>query len=192
MANQASARIQRLFRNHFVDEYCAADTLGLLCALDDHVLERVANVDERLLLERHRANNQIIKLVRKRSQSNDEPAGFYILYPINSECEVMIENGAILRSRQITTDHICKEFKAAASLYLSMVYGKSRQAQAYLIYLLYRDMRRIIRGANNRVKAIYVRPVTDAGFQVVERHAFKRFREGSGIYRRIVLPEDIA
>jgi hypothetical protein len=52
-------------------------------------------------------------------------------------------------------------------------------------------MRRIIR-ANNKVKAIYVRPVTEAGFQVVERHAFKRFREGSGIYRRIVLPEDLA
>jgi hypothetical protein len=191
MANQASARIQRLFRSHFVDEYCAADTLGHLCALDDHILERVANVDQRLLLERHTANSHIIKLVRKRSQSNDELAGFYILYPINRECEELIERGGVLRSRQIATDHICKEFKEAASLYLSMVYGKSRQAQGYLIYLLYRDMRRIIR-ANNQVKAIYVRPVTDAGLQVVERHAFKRFREGSGIYRRIVLPEDIA
>jgi hypothetical protein len=159
--------------------------------LDNRILERVANVDERLLLERHNTNNQIIKLVRKRSQSGDELAGFYILYPINRECEELIESGAILRSRQITSDHICKEFKEAASLYLSMVYGKSRQAQGYLIYLLYRDMRRIIR-ANNKVRAIYVRPVTEAGFQVVERHAFKRFREGSGIYRRIVLPEDIA
>ncbi|HEY7912654.1 MAG TPA: hypothetical protein VIG62_12145 [Blastocatellia bacterium] len=191
MANQASARTQKLFRNHFVDEFCASETLGRLCALDDHILERVANLDERLLVERHRANSQIIKLIRKRAQSSDEMAGFYILYPINRECEEFIESGVILRSRQITTDHICKDFKEAASLYLSMVYGKSRQAQGYLIYLLYRDMRRIIR-ANNKVKAIYVRPVTEAGFQVVERHAFKRFREGSGIYRRIVLPEDLA
>jgi hypothetical protein len=52
-------------------------------------------------------------------------------------------------------------------------------------------MREIIR-ANRRVRAIYVRPVTAPGFQVVERHDFHRLRAGSGIYRRIVIPEDVA
>ena len=190
MANRISARMLRLFRARFTDDYCDSESLGRLCALDERILERVANVNEAILLERHNANKQIIKLVKKRPEGDGQVEGFYILYPINDECERLIEDGSILTSRQITTRHICEESGQASSLYLSMVYGQSKQAQAYLIYLLYRDMREIIR-ANRRVRAIYVRPVTASGFQVMERHKFHRFKEGSGIYRRIVIPEDV-
>ena len=189
--NQISPKLLEFFHSRFIDHYGDSQSLSQVCALDDHILERVADVNEGVLSERHRANSRILKLVRDRSASSQPLAGFYILYPVNRECEGLIEDGTILNSRQMTTGHICKETEEAASLYLSMVYGKSRQAQAYLIHLLYDDIRKVIKGSQG-VRAVYVRPVTAAGLKAVERHGFRRFRADSGIYRRIVSPEDVA
>jgi hypothetical protein len=124
MANQISPRMLRLFRTRFIDDYCTSESLGQVCALDDRILERVANVGEGILLERHNTNKQVIKLIKDRSERSDRLEGFYILYPINSECEKLIEDGSILTSRQITTDHICEESGQASSLYLSMCMGE--------------------------------------------------------------------
>ncbi len=184
MKDLFSANLLRFFQNRFSDEYCDAESIKQLCAFDNGILERTANINETLLLERHQRNNRIIKTIRKRRIDDFfELAGFYILYPITSECEKQIEGGDIRNSRQITSTHICTESHSVLALYLSMVYGKDRATQAYIIYLLYRDIKKIIR-ANRSIQFLYVRPVTEDGFRAVEKHHFHRFRQDSGIYRR--------
>ena len=191
MKTTVSAGILKSFAHRFADQYCDRESIRQLCAFDDRILERIAEVGEQVLLERHATNGQIIKLIRKRLASSGEMAGFYILYPINKECEHQIEQGFITKSRQISTEQICEETTDAAALYISMVYGVDRQVQAYLIYLLYRDIKQIV-AARRRIRSLYVRPVTAAGLRAIEKHNFRRLREDSGIYRRVVTREEMA
>ncbi|HWO01717.1 MAG TPA: hypothetical protein VNS63_20840 [Blastocatellia bacterium] len=186
-----SSRTLRSFADRFVDQYSDRESLREICALDGGILERIAHVTEEVLLERHAANSQIIKLIRRTRPTDGDLAGFYILYPINRECEESIEGGRIIRSREIDTQQICADSADAAAIYVSMVYGANRHAQAYVIHLLYRDIKRIARAAR-RIRCLYVRPVTSAGLRAVEKHGFRRFREDSGIYRRFVTPDEIA
>ncbi|MEW6130678.1 MAG: hypothetical protein AB1757_26845 [Acidobacteriota bacterium] len=191
MTRFISPQIRKHFCSRFTDEYCDEASLQRLCALDDRILERVAQVSESVLLERHRLNPRIIKLIKPQTATVDSMVGFYILYPINRECETLIESGVICQSRELTAAHLCQANESVDALYLSMVYGRTRQAQGYLIYLLYRDLKAIIK-ANRSIRYIYVRPVTTVGFQAVEKHAFHPIHPDSGIYCRKVAPEEIA
>ena len=183
MTADVSPRMVRYFRREYTDQYSDLETIEEVCAFDDRILERTAHVNTTILSERHRANSRLIKLIRKRLTR--DLAGYYILYPISHECEALIEEGRILKSSQIATNHICPTGGFAASLYLSMVYGTARAARAFLIYLLYKDIREMI-GENRSLRSLYVRPVTPAGFRVIEKHLFQRFRQDSGIYRRMI------
>jgi hypothetical protein len=186
MNDTISPKILRLFQNQFLDEYCDAQSIKPLCEFENGILERTANINEALLVARHQTNNQIIKMIQKKGTNNAELSGFYILYPLTCEGEKLIEGGDIRNSRQIATSHLCNDSQPVFALYLSMVFGKDRATQAYLIYLLYRDIKKIIR-ANREIRFLYVRPVTEDGFRAVEKHHFHRFREDSGIYRRAVM-----
>ena len=181
-----SLKVLRRFQREYTDQYSDLESIGEICALDDHILERTAHVNSAILSERHRVNSRVIKLIRKNRTA--DLAGYYILYPIRGECEGLIEEGRIVKSSQITAGHICQVGADAASLYLSMVYGNERGARAFLIYLLYRDIRAIIKESRS-LRYIFVRPVTSAGLRTVEKHRFDRLRQDSGIFRRIVTPE---
>ncbi len=178
-----SPRAVRYFRREYTEQYADMDSIEEVCALDGRVLERTAHVNHAILAERHGLNSRVVKLIRRKPTR--DLAGYYILYPIGHECQALIEEGRILKSSQLTTEHICKTGAPAASLYLSMVYGAARASQAFLIYLLYRDIREMI-GENRSLRSIFVRPVTPAGFRAVEKHEFQRFRLDSGIYRRMI------
>jgi hypothetical protein len=183
-----SVKIFEGFQNRFVHQYCDAESIKQICAYENRLLERIANVDEDILLARHTINPQIIRLVKSR-MAGEDLAGFYILYPITAECERLIAGGQIIKSSQIHPSHICTA-NQAASYYLSMVYGKDRASQACLVHLIFNDLKRA--AINNRmIRFLYVRPVTEAGFRVVEKHDFRKFREDSGIYRRIVTDKDL-
>lgn len=190
MKDTISSKVLRFFHHEFRDEYCEAQSIKALYAFEHGILEQTANINEALLSERHQANNQIIKTIKKRGANEFDLAGFYILYPLTSACEKLIEDGDIRYSRQLATSHICNASQTVSALYLSMVYGKDRATQAYLIYLLYRDIKKIIR-ANRAIQFLYVRPVTEAGFRVVEKHHFHPFRQDSGIYRRTVKRNEV-
>jgi hypothetical protein len=190
MKDTLSTKRIRLFEKRFRNEYCDTQSIKQLCAFENGILERTANINEALLSERHLINQQIIKTILKRDTNDSDLAGFYILYPITSACEKLIEDGEIRNSRQITADHICKDSQPISALYLSMVYGLDRATQGYIIYLLYRDIQKIIR-ANRAIRFLYVRPVTEAGFRAVTKHNFYPFRQDSGIYRRVVKPSDL-
>jgi hypothetical protein len=184
-----SANILKGFQNRFIYQYCDTESIKKICVYENRLLERIANVDEEILLDRHKSNQQIIRLLKKKNLAEDL-TGFYILYPITTECESLITSGQIIKSSQIQNTHICAA-NQAASYYLSMVYGKDRVSQAYLIHLIFKDLKTAV--TNNRnIRFIYVRPVTVAGFRVIEKHNFHKFREDSGIYRRIVTGEDLA
>jgi hypothetical protein len=185
-----STRVLRSFGDRFFDQYSDRSSIREICAFNGRILERIAHVNEEVLLERHAANSQIIKLIRRNATTEGDLAGFYILYPINRDCEELIEAGRIIKSREIDTQQICVDSTDAAAIYVSMVYGANRHARAYLIHLLYEDIRQIAR-ATRRIRSLYVRPVTTAGLRAVEKHGFRRFREDSGIYRRMVTPEEI-
>lgn len=191
MRTTISTRILRSFADRFVAQHSDRKTVGEICAFDGGILERISHITEEVLLERHAANSQIIKLIRTKRTTDGDLAGFYILYPINRDCEESIEAGRIIKSREIDTQQICADSTDAAAIYVSMVYGANRHAQAYLIHLLYQDIRQIAI-ATRRIRSLYVRPVTSAGLRAVEKHGFRRFREDSGIYRRMVTPEEIA
>jgi hypothetical protein len=184
-----SLKIIEEFQNRFVHQYGDAESIREICAYENRLLERIANVNEEVLRSRHKANQQIIRLVKNRAADEQELAGFYLLYPISAECERLIDDGQIIKSSQIQNHHIC-EANQAASYYLSMVYGKDRAAQAYLIHLIFNDLKAAVI-CNRRIRFIYVRPVTEAGFRVVGKHNFNRFREDSGIYRRVVTDSDL-
>jgi hypothetical protein len=184
-----SVKILEAFQNRFTHQYCDADSIKQICVYQNHLLERIANVNEQILLSRHIANQQIIRLVKNRKADEEELAGFYLLYPISTDCEKLIVGGQIIKSSQIQDDHIC-ESNRAASYYLSMVYGRDRAAQAYLIHLIFSELKAAVM-SNRKIRFIYVRPVTEAGFRVVEKHDFCRFREDSGIYRRAVTDKDL-
>ncbi|PYP86555.1 MAG: hypothetical protein DMF61_12810 [Blastocatellia bacterium AA13] len=183
LTDAISTRMLRRFLRQYTIHYPDLNSVDEICAFDDRILERTANVDSTLLTRRLVINNQIMRLLRKKSTS--ELAGYYLLYPINRECEMLIEDGRILKSSQITDDLICSGGARAASLYLSMVYGVDRISQGFLIHLLYKDIREIIR-KNPDMRSLFVRPVTPAGFRAVEKHEFKKFREDSGIFRRLI------
>ena len=184
-----SAKILQAFQNRFAHQYCDAASIKRICAYENRLLERIANVDEEILRERHKANHQIIRLIKDKAKGEDF-AGFYILYPITADCERLIANGQIIKGSQIQNTHICNTIQAS-SYYLSMVYGKDRASQAYLIHLIFKSLKRAVL-SNRNVQFIYVRPVTEAGFRVVEKHDFRKFREDSGIYRRMVTDKDLA
>jgi len=184
-----SAKILEAFQNRFAHQYCDAESIKRICVYENRLLERIANVDEDILLARHRTNQQIIRLIKDRLAGEDL-AGFYILYPITADCERLIAKGQIIKSSQIQNTHICNAIQAS-SYYLSMVYGKDRASQAYLIHLIFKDLKTAVIH-NRNIQFIYVRPVTEAGFRVVEKHDFRKFREDSGIYRRIVTDKDLA
>lgn len=184
-----SSKILEAFQTRFIHQYGDAEAIRQICAFENRILERIANVDEEILLARHRANPQIIRLIKTVSAGEKKLAGFYILYPISAECEALIGSGRIHKSSQIQTTQIC-DAGQAASYYLSMVYGKDRASQAYLIHLIFQELKAAAI-SNQNIKFIYVRPVTDAGFRVVEKHDFHKFREDSGIYRRIVKEADL-
>ena len=175
----------RYFRRRYTDRYSDLESIEEVCALDGRILESTAHVNAAILSERHHINERVVKLIRRNLTS--ALAGYYILYPISDECEALIEEGRILKSSQITTDHICRLGEPAAALYLSMVYGASKASRAFLIYLLYRDIREMI-GENQSLRSIFVRPVTPAGLRAVEKHQFQRFRPDSDIYRRLITP----
>lgn len=181
----------RIFQQKFSNEYCDADAIQPLCAFENRIVERLAGVNEKILSERYQRNPRIIKFINKSRTIGKELVGFFILYPITGECEKLIEDGVILKSSQIENRHISESAIQANSLYLSMVFGKDKITQAYLIYLLYKDLKKIVR-ENRAIRSLFVRPVTDAGLRVVQRHAFHKFRENSGIFRRLVSAEDIS
>jgi hypothetical protein len=184
-----SVKILEAFQNRFIHQYCEPESIRRICAYENRLLERIANVNEEVLQARHKANQQIIRLLKNRTAFEEELAGFYLLYPISAECEKLIDGGQIIQSSQILDTHIC-EANRAASYYLSMVYGRDRAAQAYLIHLIFKDLKAAVI-SNRKIQFIYVRPVTEAGFRVVEKHNFLKFREDSGIYRRIVTDKDL-
>ncbi|HSF23750.1 MAG TPA: hypothetical protein VLE20_05940 [Blastocatellia bacterium] len=191
MGRTISSRMLRAFADRFVTQHPDRQAVREICAFDGGILERISNVSEAVLLERHAANSQIIKLIRSSPTTVGDLAGFYILYPINRDCEESIEAGRIVKSREIDTQQICADSTDAAALYVSMVYGANRLAQAYVIHLLYQDIKQIAR-ITRRIRSLYVRPVTSAGLRAVEKHGFRRFRGDSGIYRRTVTAEEIA
>jgi hypothetical protein len=183
-----SAKILKTLQDRFIPQYCDAESIKRICAYENRLLERIANVDEDILLARHKINHQIIRLLKNR-MAGEDLAGFYILYPITVDCESLIAGGQIIKGSQIQTAHICNA-NQASSYYLSMVYGKDRLSQAFLIHLIFKDLKKAV--INNRnIQFIYVRPVTEAGFRVVEKHNFLKFREDSGIYRRLVTDKDL-
>lgn len=190
MKDTISTKMLRFFQNELSNRHCDAQSIKQLYDFENGILERTTNLNEALLSERHQTNNQIIKTIGRRGGNDSDLTGFYILYPITSECEKLIEDGEIRNSSQIASIHICKDSHRVSALYLSMVYGKDRATQAYIIYLLYRDIKKIIR-TNRDIRFLYVRPVTEAGFRVVEKHHFHPFRQDSGIYRRAIQKKEV-
>jgi hypothetical protein len=184
-----SLKILEAFQHRFIHQYGDAESIWEICAYENRLLERLANVNEGVLLSRHQANQHIIRLIKNKTADEQELAGFYLLYPISAACEKLIDDGQIIQSSQIQNHHIC-EANQAASYYLSMVYGKDRAAQAFLIHLIFNDLKAAVI-SNRRVRFIYLRPVTEAGFRVVGKHNFNRFRDDSGIYRRMVTDSDL-
>jgi hypothetical protein len=184
-----SIKFQEAFNHRFVNQSLDDEAITQICAYENRLLERIANLDEEVLRARFNINRQIIRLIKTPDAGATELAGFYILYPITEECENLISGGRIIKSSQIEDHQICQSDQAYA-YYLSMVYGKDRAAQAWLIHLIFSELKAAVI-ENRRIQFIYVRPVTEAGFRVVEKHHFRKFRDDSGIYRRAVTSEDL-
>jgi hypothetical protein len=184
-----SIKILEALKNRFVNQPVDDEAISQICAYENRLLERIANLDEAVLRARFNINCQIIRLIKTPNPGEPELAGFYLLYPITEECEKQISDGSILNSSQIQEHQICQSERAYA-YYLSMVYGRDRAARAYLIHLIFSELKAAVI-ENRRIQFIYVRPVTEAGFRVIEKHRFRKFRDDSGIYRRAVTSDDL-
>ena len=112
MKDTVSGKMLRFFQREFRDQYCAASSIKALSAFENGILEQTANINEALLSQRHQTNQQIIKTIKKRGANAEDIAGFYILYPLTSEGEKLIEDGDIRNSRQLAASHICESLSS--------------------------------------------------------------------------------
>ena len=180
-----SPRVLEKFEYEFDDEWCSAETIRDVMRLDDSVLDRLSHIDEDFLKERHQVNEGIIRCVRKSKAGANQLCGFYIIYPINKECERLIEQGYLTGSRMIRIEHICRNFDEAAAIYISAVYGRDMSTRGFIVYLLKRDLRDILR-RNKRIRSVYSRPASAEGHLLVKKFKFSKMSSNPGIYRRFV------
>jgi hypothetical protein len=181
-----SPRVLEKFEYEFDDERCEPDKIGELLKLDDGILERLSHVDENFLLGMHQVNKGIIRCVRKSKAASNALSGFYIIYPINEECEKLIEQGYLTGSRMIRPEHICKRFEDASAIYISAVYGRDMSTRGFVVYLLKRDLRDMV-ASNDRVKHIYSRPASSEGHLLVKKFKFSKMPANPEMYRHTLI-----
>jgi hypothetical protein len=180
-----SRRVLERFEYEFEDEYCSAEKINEVFTLDDSILSRFSRIDEDFLKRRHRLNGNIIRCARKKKVGAGYLSGFYIVYPINQACEKLIEEGYLTGSRMIREEHICSRLEDASSIYVSMVYGRDMPTRGFIVYLLKRDLRRILRD-NKNIDSIYARPDTEEGFLLAERFDLRQMPNNPEIWKRKV------
>jgi hypothetical protein len=180
-----SPRVLEKFEYEFEDEWCCQEAIKDVINLDDSVLRRLSHIDEDFLMQRHQINDGIIRCVRKSKGRANQLSGFYIIYPINDECQKLIEQGYLTGSRMIRTDHICRTFEEAAAIYISAVYGRDMSTRGFIVYLLKRDLRDLLR-RNDRIKSVYSRPASSEGHLLVKKFKFTKLPSNPQIYRRAV------
>ncbi len=177
-----SPRVLEKFEYEFDDECCTTDKIREVMHLDDGVLERLSHIDEDFLLQRHRMNEGIIRCIRKTKSASNELSGFYIIYPITEECEKLIEQGYLVGSRMIRPEHICKNFEEASAIYISAVYGRDMSTRGFVVYLLKRDLKDILR-RNKNMKHIYSRPASSEGHLLVKKFKFFKMPTNPEMYQ---------
>jgi hypothetical protein len=180
-----SPRVLEKFEYEFDDEYCSVEKIKEVMMLDDSVLVRLSHIDEDFLLQRHLINDGIIRCVRKTKSKGNQLSGFYIIYPINEECEKLIEQGYLIGSRMIRPEHICKTFDEASAIYISAVYGRDMPTRGFIVYLLKRDLRDILRN-NKRIRHVYSRPASSEGHLLVKKFKFSKMPTNPEMYRYVV------
>jgi hypothetical protein len=147
---------------------------------DIHFLTHLQNLNEtldipwELIEERVTSKKGVFKGIKiATAMPNDEvTVGFFILYPITDICEELISSGKIIGSRQFKFKDIASDFKSAASIYISHVYGIDRSSKAYTYLLLTKELQFIFAKYPN-IKSLFVRPTTKDGLFNVENNHFK-------------------
>lgn len=115
-------------------------------------------------------NSEIIKGIKVVHSAGERIVGFFILYPLNKVGDRLINNGTIIKSSQLTPEHICRDYKSAVSIYVSYVYGEKGSESPVLEKL--KSELRLILTICTKIKKIYVKPITEDGLRVTQRHNF--------------------
>lgn len=124
--------------------------------------------------ERFAVNENIIRGMKEITPLGDTLiVGYFIMYPITSECNTLIQKGTIIQSGEFKNRHICREIKSAAAIYISLVYADGYYEKALILEKLKTELR-ILLSINPSISLVYVRPTTQDGKRVVLRHRFKK------------------
>jgi len=177
-----SPKLLERFEYEFEDDPCNATEIKEVVSLGGSLLRRRSQVDEEFLLQRHRVNSGIIKCARKRRAAKKKLSGFCILYPVNKKCEALIEQGYIRGSSDIREEHICKTFEKAYSVYVSTVYGNDMPTKAFIVYLLKRNLKEILK-KNKHLNYVYARPSTPDGYKLAKKFGLKPLFDNSELWR---------
>ena len=126
-------------------------------------------------------NKDIIKGYKLVTAIDETIAGFYILIPINTLCEDTLNEGKLTNTDMIDTKYLCKDFKSASAIYISIVYGIGFTSKIKIFKFLKDEIISII-SQNPNINTIYVRPTTEVGKINAMNNKFVKFKNSEGLY----------
>jgi hypothetical protein len=136
---------------------------------------------EPLLLRRLTHNPRTIRAVAK-STKPSTVAAYYVIYALNRKGCDDINHGLITSGLQLDLQHLCKSFRKATGIYVSMLVGTDLKAKAWILHLLKYDLGQL-RLSATKLKYFFARPGKEDGRRLVSKYHFHVVNATSGMWR---------
>jgi len=139
----------------------------------------VEHPDEVLLKRRFAKNPNIIWAIYERETGMI--AGYYIVYPLNPEGKLLIEQKQIKNAKDISDEHLSENFESASCIYLGMLCGRTEDARAYVLYRLISDLNHFTNLYPN-IEKFFARPATKDGLRIIRKYSFNPIDDSTEIW----------
>jgi len=179
-----SKRVLEYFNFEYKPEFGQEEHIDEVCGLGYKFIGN-NHADEDTLKKRYKINSKIVKIIYKVKSAYNSVTGYYLIYPLNSEGDQLIQEQLIKTGKDIKISHMTKDFSNASAIYISMLAGKDIHTKAFSLFLLQQDIEYYV-NKYKRIKSLYAKPSTKDGLRLLVKYNFKKIGDNSEIWTKSI------